>query len=82
MARSKDVAIARRSGKVPGVIVSILSLAGIVYDESHWHVIHHIFGRISWIFAFLLILGLGWITTILFRREPGYVEISNQGDNR
>lgn len=81
MARSKDVIVAHRSGRPAGFIVGILSVVGIVYDEKHWHIVHHIFGRISWIFAIILIFGLSFITTKLLNREAGHVEISSKGED-
>lgn len=78
---SKDVAVANRSGKPAGIVVGILSLAGILYDEQHWHLVHHVFGRISWIFAIVLCVGLGWLTKTLVRREAGHVQISSKGES-
>lgn len=69
---------ANRSGKVPSVIVGILSAAGIIYDEQHLHIVHHIFGKISWIFAVILVTGLILLTRMLFRHEAGHVEISSK----
>lgn len=81
MAKSKDVMVARRSGRPAGVLVAFLSAVGIVYDEKHWHVVHHIFGRVSWIFALLLIFGLGWLVTRLCRRDAGRVQISSKKED-
>lgn len=74
--KSKDVAVAKRSGRMPGVIAAIASGVAIGYDEKHWHVLHHIFGGISWVFAILLIVAIFWSTTRLISRPAGQITMT------
>lgn len=70
---------ARRSGAIPGCVTAVASGTIVGYDMRHWHLLHHLFGKYSWVIALVLIVALIVVVTKLTSRPAGYARIT-QGE--
>ncbi len=72
----------KRSGVLPAFGVLIGGGVIIDYDAGHWHLLHHLFGRFSFIIALAVIIALTAAVAKISQRPAGYAKISSRKEEQ